>query len=210
MKKSFYSDKPTSEWFAVTETLLQTHPLSIEEISEVILESWASIFTSQIGGFFIGRDIFPTPQIMSFLLHELVALNLEMRYPDVWKKGLEKNEKDLVCLPNNDFSIEIKASSDKKQVFGNRSYAQEESSMAQKSKSGFYITVNFEKFTDTDKPEITIIRFGYLEHSDWVGQAAATGQQARLTTDTYKFKLIIIYEKLKPEIVKKARKTKKA
>ena len=54
---------------------------------------------------------FPTPQIMSFLLHELVALNLEIRYPDIWKKGVEKNEKDLVCLQNDDFSIEIKASS---------------------------------------------------------------------------------------------------
>jgi len=125
----------------------------------------------------------------------LVALALEEEYPRTWKKGEAKNEKDLVYTKDNDFSIEIKASSDKKHVFGNRSYAQKESSTAQKTKSGYYITINFEKIVENKQPEITIIRFGYLEHTDWIGQSAATGQQARLGVDTYKHKLKIIYEK---------------
>ena len=66
MKKSLYTDKPKSELLVITETLLQTHPLSIEEISEVILLSWTSIFTSQIGGFFIGKDIFQRHKLWVF------------------------------------------------------------------------------------------------------------------------------------------------
>ena len=212
MKKSPYTDKPTSEWLEVTNNLLDTHPLSKKEISEVILESWESIFISQLGGFFIGQDIFPKPQIMGFLLNELVALNLERRYPNICKNGIAKNEKDLVCLEDDNFSIEMKASSHKDNVFGNRSYAQEQSSTAQKSKSGFYLTINFEKFGVISKPDITIIRFGYLEHSDWVGQKSEKGQAAHLTPNTYKFKLVTIYEKPKGEKlerVKKERKPKK-
>jgi hypothetical protein len=195
--KSPYLNKPKSEWLDITENLIKCHPLKTSEIVEVVLESWKWIFKSKIGDFFIGKDIFPTPQIMSFLLHELVALNLEKRHPRTWKKGVTKSEKDLVCLKDNDFSVEIKASSDKKQVFGNRSYAQEESVTSQKVKSGYYLTINFEKFTENEKPEITIIRFGFLEHTDWIGQASQTGQQARLSTESYKYKLKVLYEKTK-------------
>ena len=34
-----------------------------------------------------------------------------------------------------------------------------------------------------------------LEHSDWIAQKAATGQQARLSTNAGKNKLITIYKK---------------
>ncbi len=200
--KSPYINKTEDEWLSVTENLIKTHLLKETEIVEVILESWKWIFKSKIGDFNIGKQIFPTPQIISFFLHELIALNLEGRHPRTWHKGVAKNEKDIVHSKNNDFSIEIKASSDKKQVFGNRSYAQEASDKAQKVKSGYYLTVNFEKFTDNPKPEITIIRFGYLEHTDWVGQTSQTGQQARLTPKAYKHKLKILYENTKVNLKK--------
>jgi hypothetical protein len=38
-----------------------------------------------------------------------------------------------------------------------------------------------------------IIRFGWLDHSDWMGQKAATGQQARLDPFAEKSKLAILY-----------------
>jgi hypothetical protein len=193
--KSPYLNKSTVEWATITDDLIEKHPLKSNVIVDIVLKSWKWIFKSKIGNFYIGIDIFPTPQIMSFLLHELVALALEEEHPRIWKKGEAKNEKDLVFTNDNAFSIEIKASSDKKHVFGNRSYAQEESSTAQKSKLGYYITINFEKFIENKQPEITIIRFGFLEHTDWMGQAAATGQQARLSADAYKHKLRILYEK---------------
>ena len=66
-----------------------------------------------------------------------------------------------------------------------------------KDKNGYYITINFEKFPKdrSRRPEILVIRFGYLEHTDWIAQKASTGQQARLGSDVYKYKLNALYEK---------------
>ena len=41
------------------------------------------------------------------------------------KSTSSAHEKDLVCLENDYFSTEVKTSSNKNQIFGNRSYAQE-------------------------------------------------------------------------------------
>ena len=103
-------------------------------------------------------------------------------------------EKDLVYIPDPTLSVEIKASSHRTQIFGNRSYAQK-TSTAKKSKSGFYLAVNFEGFTTTRKSGLRInrIRFGWIDHEDWSGQKAATGQQARLSPDVERAKLIQLY-----------------
>lgn len=94
--------------------------------------------------------------------------------------------------------IEIKGSSNATQIFANRSYAQPSSDSETKDKNGYYITINFEKISKANPhPRITIIRFGYLEHKDWIAQKAATGQQARLAPEAYKYKLIEIYRNTK-------------
>ena len=74
---------------------------------------------------------------------------------------------------------------------------QADSGRGQKDKNGYYITINFEKFPrdKTNKPEILIVRFGYLEHTDWIAQKSETGQKARLKPDVYKYKLKILYQK---------------
>ena len=194
-----YQGKEIEEWQAVTDDLIANHPLSQQEIVEVVLKSWEDIFNSKIGSFNIGTEIFPTPQIMSFFLHELVAHYLSLRHKEIYKVGTLKNEKDIHHLTNQTLSVEIKASSHENQVFGNRSYAyaQADSGREQKDKNGYYITINFEKFPKdkTNKPEILIIRFGYLEHTDWVAQKSETGQKARLKPDVYKHKLKILYRK---------------
>lgn len=111
------------------------------------------------------------------------------RYPGVWRREETADEKDLVYIPDQDYSIEVKASSSVKSIFGNRSYAQEAAS-AKKSKSGYYLAINFEKFVSAKRPEITLVRFGWLDHFDWIGQAAATGQQARLDPNAERHKLL--------------------
>ena len=134
-----------------------------------------------MGSFSIGKEIFPSPQIMSFFLHELVAHNLSLKFPGVYKVGEAKTEKDIHHIQMPDMGIEIKASSHKTQIFANRSYAQPSSDSETKDKNGYYIAINFEKFTDTkERPKITLIRFDYLEHKDWIAQKASTGQQAVL------------------------------
>ncbi|HAM97486.1 MAG TPA: ScaI family restriction endonuclease [Marinilabiliales bacterium] len=198
MPNSPYKGKKVSEWSAITDKLIAIHPMTTDEIVETVLKSWDDIFNSKIGSFSIGKEIEPNPQIMSFLLHELVAHYLALKHPGVYKAGTEKSEKDIHCITDTSLSIEIKGSSHPNQIFANRSYAQPQSGNGQKDKNGYYIAINFEKFDDVkpNLPKILLIRFGYLEHTDWIAQTAATGQQARLSADVYNFKLKQIYPKI--------------
>jgi len=194
MLYSPYNGKSIEEWSAITDQLISNHPIKSNEIVETVIKSWNEIFKSKIGSFYIGKEIKPSPQIMGFLLHELIAHYLSLKYTSIYKVGTEKNEKDIHCITNESFSIEIKTSSNSKQVFGNRSYAQLQSESEQKNKDGYYIAINFEKFNaESVTPKILLIRFGYLEHTDWIAQNAATGQQARLCPEVYKYKLKQIY-----------------
>lgn len=192
-----YNDVPQSDWPSVTERLISEHPLKPEKIVQIVLSSWASIFESSIGshGFKIGKNIFPKPQIMGFFLHELIALEVVAHYPTHFRGELHAVDKDIVCLTNDIYSIEIKTSSNAKHIFGNRSYAQD-SQIMKKSKSGYYLAVNFEPLSITNpNPKIVLIRFGWLDHTDWIAQKSSTGQQARLSAETYigKFKTLYLY-----------------
>jgi hypothetical protein len=129
---------------------------------------------------------------MGFLLHELIPLELEFRYPKLWRRERLSTEKDLVYIPDEAFSVEIKTSSSKRNIYGNRSYAQV-GGTSKKSKSGYYLAINFEKFSSkVTKPEITLVRFGWLDQEDWIGQVAATGQQARLSPIVERNKLLVL------------------
>ena len=66
----------------------------------------------------IGRDIQPKPQIMGFLLHELIPLELQSRHPGEWRPEKAKNDKDLVYIPDPTLSVELKTSSHPSQIFG--------------------------------------------------------------------------------------------
>lgn len=181
-------------WLDITTRLVDAHPIKKEELREIVLKSWEDILRSEIGSkpYKIGRDILPKPQIMGFFLHELIQLEIANRYPNEWRKEVDSRDKDVVYIPDENFSIEIKTSSNPNSIFGNRSYAQE-SENGRKSKSGYYLAVNFSKFLPgVEIPSINKIRFGWLDHEDWMGQRAATGQQARLSRDVENFKLLEI------------------
>jgi hypothetical protein len=196
MKGSPYRKLPVKKWRRKTLQLIKNHPLNSQEIVEVVLKVWQDILSSEIGSkpFRIGIDMFPKPQTMGFFIHELIPLEFAYRYPNEWRGEKEARDKDLVYIPDPQYSIEIKTSSSPRHIFGNRSYAQE-SSKAKKSKSGYYLAINFEKFTGKTKgqPEIRRIRFGWLDHDDWTGQKAPTGQQARLLPEVEKGKLLCLY-----------------
>ncbi len=141
---------------------------------------------------------------MAYFLHELVPLELGRRHIDVWRRELTVGEKDIVYIPDPSYSVEIKTSSHASKVFGNRSYSQE-TATGKKEKSGYYLTINFESFYEVKtvrkvrvvierpSPKITAIGFGWIDHSDWAGQKAESGQQASLTEDAYAYKLVRIY-----------------
>ena len=193
-----YKDKPVEEWSTITDELIAAHPLSENQIVEYCLAAWDDIYCSKIGrhGFKIGEDIFVRPQIIGALLHELIPAEIVANNPKLWQREQRVDDKDIVYVPDNAFSIELKTSSNSSKIFGNRSYAQAPTE-SKKSKDGYYLTINFEQIKERSDtlPEITIIRFGWLDHTDWTGQAAATGQQAWLSKETYLYKLKTLYSK---------------
>lgn len=183
-------------WIRKTNELVNLHPLDRNEIVEVVIESWGGILNTRLGtgGYQIGRDVFPSPQIMAFLLHELVPLELARRHPGLWHRDESSNDKDVVYIPNDDDSFEIKASSSPAGIFGNRSYAQP-SPATKKHKAGYYLAVNFEKFGNGYvKPRIIRVRMGWLDHTGWIAQRAPTGQQARLDVLARNNKLLDLYK----------------
>lgn len=197
MNSSPYAGKDSSEWKQITENLIAKHPLSDQLLVNVILQAWANIFETSIGvnNLQIGVHIFPKPQVIGALMHELIPAELTAAAPKEWRGEKNANDKDIVYLPNDFYSIELKTSSNPTKIFGNRSYAQKPS-QGKKGKDGFYIAVNFEKFSEKNpRPEILVIRFGWLDHTDWRGQKAASGQQASLAPETYNLKFKTLYLK---------------
>lgn len=194
--KSPYENVDSSKWLEVTKQLLDDFPLSKDYLVSLVLKSWNAILETKIADkWSIAHDIQPKPQIMGFFLHEIIGQYIQIDYSGSWRKEETAADKDIVCITNPDFSLEIKTSSDKDKIFGNRSYAQKLKNSSKKSKSGYYLAINFEKFGETDDlPKIRLIRFGWLDHSDWIGQSAASGQQARLPKEVENGKLIIIYK----------------
>ncbi len=189
-----------AQWRQKTLELIKAHPLDPTEILKVTQAVWEDIFESGIGSkpFKIGTDLFPKPQIMGFFLHELIPLEFIRRYPGQWRGEATARDKDMVYIPDPHFSIEIKTSSHKSKIFGNRSYAQEAKGN-KKSKSGYYMAINFEKFSKgaTAIPSLLRVRFGWLDYTDWRGQAAATGQQANLSSEVEDGKLLELFPEWK-------------
>lgn len=196
-----YHNVPPDEWLDKTKELLEAFPLTAQQIVAPVLEAWGSIFESRIGrhGIQIGKDIFPIPQIMASYLHELIPLEFAHLYPNEWRCDITADEKDLVYIPDNQFSTEIKTSSHATGIFANRSYAQAPST-SKKSKNGYYIAVNFAGFDKgsnaPQRPAIRRIRFGWLDHTDWKGQKSESGQQASLHPQSAKSKLLVLYKNL--------------
>jgi ScaI restriction endonuclease len=166
-----YQNKDVSNWQDITITLIEKHPLR-ENIVEYVLKSWESILNGKINTYlnlFI-RQMSISPQATGALLHDIIPEYIQ-KNTNEFRKGIG-NEKDIVCISNDIYSTELKTSS-QKSIYGNRSYTKSEGG---KSKSGYYLAVNFDKICKT-APKIQQIRFGWLDHNDWVGQKSQTGQR---------------------------------
>ena len=182
-----YENVPVQQWHKITEELVEKHPLS-PVIVDLCLKSWQSILNGKINTYLnmkIG-EMSISPQTTGALLHDVIPAYIAKNVPG-FRKGIGK-EKDIVCESDDRFSLELKTSS-QKSIFGNRSYAKSETG---KSKSGYCLAINFEKIS-CENPQILRIQFGWLDHSDWVGQRSETGQQAALTKEAKENKLITLY-----------------
>jgi len=193
MNTSPYLDLPISSWKNKTLELINEYPIPPSVLVNAVLESWNLIYGSVIGGkITIGKDYFPTPQILGDFLHELIPLELS-KFNNVFRKGILANEKDIVCEYDECFSMEIKTSS-QKGIYGNRSFAQKDI-LSRKDKSGYYLAINFPPVHKYNTwKHISQIRFGWLDFSDWQGQKSQSGQQANLCKDVLDNKFVTIFQ----------------
>jgi hypothetical protein len=186
--KSPYEHVDPRQWHAVTEKLVRNHPL-LPVLVDVCLKSWQSILNGKINSFLNMkiREMNISPQATGALLHDVIPEYIAKNISG-YRKGTGK-EKDIVCEADDDFSVELKTSS-QKSIYGNRSYAISETG---KEKAGYYLAIHFEKIC-SDSPRILRIQFGRLDHSDWIGQRSETGQQASLTKNARNNKFITLYQ----------------
>ncbi|MFA5136022.1 MAG: ScaI family restriction endonuclease [Patescibacteria group bacterium] len=196
MNDSPYKNIKVENWLEVTKKLVDQHPISPEGIVDICNIAWKEIFNSTIGGIIkIGDQVNLTPQMIGNFLHILIAHHLKELDSKLWRKETNKGDKDIVYIPNDFYSFEIKTSSSVNDIYGNRSYGQPQADNSKKGKDGYYLAVNFSKPTKEKLPEITKIRFGWIEHSDWIAQRSPTGQQCRLTPEAKKYKLLTLHSK---------------
>ena len=182
-----YSGVDVALWKKTTEELVRKHPLT-PVIVNLCIQSWESILNGKINTYLNLKikEMNISPQATGALLHDIVPEYIS-RKGIGFRKGAG-DEKDIVCEYDDFFSIELKTSS-QKSIYGNRSYAKSQSG---KSKAGYYLAINFEKIAKTN-PRIRQIGFGWLDHSDWVGQKSETGQRALLTREAKANKFIVLY-----------------
>lgn len=187
-----YDGLPVDRWLAKTDELIERHPLRIDLIRDVAIASWGTLWLTKVGegetAFGLSEVEIPST-VVGYFYERLFARELAALLPGEWRGGQSKDEKDLVCLYEPRFSIEMKASGQLgTKIFGNRSYGQktEDVLTSKPEKSGYYITINFYGKI------LTLIRFGWIDASDWIPQKSATGQAASLKPEVYQYKLIQI------------------
>lgn len=183
-----YKDANIEQWRSITEEIVKKHPLS-SCIVDFCLKSWKSILNGKINTYLNMKisEMSISPQATGALLHDVIPEYISKEV-DGFRKGVGA-EKDVVCEKNEEFSFEIKTSS-QKSIYGNRSYTKSDGG---KGKSGYYLTINFEKISSINS-RILLIQMGWLDHSDWVGQKSETGQQASLSNQARENKLIVLYK----------------
>lgn len=187
-----YAGTAPTQWLEITQKLIATHPLKTDDLISAVLTSWSAVWATDIGRDTAKiplREIDPPATVIGYFFEKVLAKELAARHPGEWAGGATGTQKDLHFIPDDSFSVEVKSSGQLGlRIFGNRSYGQEVTNegRAKKDKSGYYLTVNFVGET------LNLVRFGWIDGSDWVAQKSATGQMAGLGSDVYAFKLIPI------------------
>jgi hypothetical protein len=173
---------------------VRAHPLSDEEIVEVVLAAWAELAaTTTPTGLNLVSELGIAPRAIGDLLEKLIVRRLANAQPELWRGELCRNDKDVVCLQSARYSFEIKTSTSKASLAGNKSYASS-SAAARKSKHGYYLVVNYDHPQRTRHPQVRSIRFGWLDHEDWQPQSSDTGQRARIRRCDATRQLVTLYE----------------
>ena len=189
MNLSPYKDKPQKVWLSITKKLVEDYPLTTDEILEISLLVWDKIWTTKVGNTIKLSEVELTATVIGYFFQKLFAHELAHRYPNKWRGEQNKEDKDIVYIDNEKFSTEMKSSGQiGYKIFGNRSYNQDlqNNKKSNKDKSGYYITINFVGQI------LTLVRLGWIDEDDWVGQTTESGQASTLKKEAYQYKLIEI------------------
>ena len=194
MTSSPYKGIPEDQWMNITKNLVANFPLSPQNITDIVHTAWEDIYSSSFGGanLKIGTDIFLPAQATGIIIEKLIAVHLHNTNP-LWRGGISKTEKDIINTQDDHFSFEIKTSSSKNGLYGNRSTGHQ-SDYRTKNRAGYYLVVNYK----LPKEDHTIhyirkIRFGWIDDEDWIGQLKPTGQQASIGAKLARLKLITLF-----------------
>ncbi|WP_107668267.1 ScaI family restriction endonuclease [Cyanothece sp. BG0011] len=193
MLTSPYSDRPEKEWLHITQQLVDKFPLSKDDLINLVESAWEELFSSSFGNsqLKIGQDIFLPAQATGMILEKLIAVILTNTYSE-WRGGKAKQEKDIICINNDRYSFEIKTSSSKNGLYGNRSTGHRSSDRT-KYRTGYYLVINYKLPKEEDlSRQLWKIRFGWIDDEDWLGQNKPTGQQASIGAKLARLKLITL------------------
>jgi len=187
-----YKNKNISEWKSITESLVNSFPIKKNELKKFTEDAFKdylniTISTSKLQ---VGKDIFFPAQATGVIIDKLIGNIIRKNKGNQWKSGDKKIEKDVVNTTNDNYSFEIKTSSSKSGIFGNRSMGHISKNKI-KITSGYYLIINYKLPKENDKSlEIYKIRFGWIDDFDWKGQASPTGQQSTISKECKEFKLL--------------------
>jgi hypothetical protein len=188
-----YVKHPRAEWPEITKKLVALFPLPMDVLVETVETAWSDLYNASFGdtGLRIGSDIFLPAQATGVILERLIGVHLNKRFPN-WRSGNTKVEKDIVCTNELKFSFEIKTSSSRAGLYGNRSTGHRAEGRT-KFRTGYYLVINYKLPQESDTTRsIMNVRFGWIDDDDWVGQAQPTGQQASIGVELARLKLITI------------------
>jgi len=192
--KSPYINRPVTEWASITKRLIDEFPLSSQALVDVVQAAWSDLFTSSIGQakLVIGTDVYLPAQATGVLLERLIIYHLQRLDPK-WSGGKNKAHKDVVFAEDERFSFEIKTSSSRSGLYGNRSNGHRAEARL-KHRTGYYLVVNYKLPTEEDTRKwLWRIRFGWIDDEDWKGQSQPTGQQASVSRHVASLKLVTLF-----------------
>jgi hypothetical protein len=178
-------------WLARTNVLIDKFPLSRSQLFDVVVEAWKDLISTRFGrrGLRIGHGIDMPPSALGSLIEKLVAAVLE----DVsgsFRGGLSQAiDKDIICEDDPSFSFEIKTSTNNRGVYGNKSQGQT-SSKSKKIRVGYHLVINYQIPSPACPDGKFIVRFGWLDNSDWKAQDANSGQSAHVPAHIMDVKLV--------------------
>lgn len=190
--ESPYKNINICNWKSVTIKLVDSFPIKKKELKEYVEEAFDEYLKMTISSLKlqVGKDIFFPAQATGVIIDKLIGVIIIKKKGNEWKSGDKKNEKDVVNILNDKYSFEIKTSSSKSGIFGNRSMGHR-SKKKIKIRSGYYLIINYKLPKENDMSlKIYKIRFGWIDDVDWIGQSSPTGQQSTISKECKDLKLI--------------------